>query len=137
MKKMMMVIALAAVCLSLQGCYIFAEREGQYFASTKMLMNEKDGPGAWFPDVHTVGTGMYIVGCFIPVVGWVTLCPAGVAVDSVERFVVAPTFDIICLPYDSINKRPYSDSEIKGSEMTRSLKIRQEKHENEDNVHRR
>lgn len=108
MKRVMVMLVIVVTCLAQQGCYTTVDRKGQYYASTKWLWEKRQsGPGAWFPEVQTTGEGMYLVGCFIPVVGWVTLCPAGLALGVVERCVVAPVFDTVCLPIDYINNVNY------------------------------
>lgn len=104
MKRLMAMIVIAVSCLLQQGCYMFVDREGQYYSSTKELWKARQsGPGAWFPELQTAGEGMYFAGCYIPVVGWVTLCPAGLVLSVGERCAVAPVFDTICLPFDCIN----------------------------------
>lgn len=112
MKRLMAMIVMAVSCLLQQGCYMFVDREGKYYASTKELWKERpSGPGAWFPELQTAGEGMYYFGCFIPVVGWVTLCPAGLVLSVGERCAVAPVFDTICLPCDCINNVCYQVDE--------------------------
>lgn len=112
MKRLMAMIVMAVSCQLQQGCYMFVDREGKYYASTKELWKERpSGPGAWFPELQTAGEGMYYFGCFIPVVGWVTLCPAGLVLSVGERCAVAPVFDTICLPCDCINNVCYQVDE--------------------------
>ena len=108
MKRVMTLFVITVICMVQQGCYTTVDRKGQYFASTKELWKKRQsGPGAWFPELRTAGDGMYLAGCFIPVVGWVTLCPAGLVLDGVERLVIAPVFDTVCLPVDCINNVSY------------------------------
>ena len=107
-----MIPAIAAVLITsllAQGCYMFVDRDGKYYASTKEAWSSRQG--FIFPTVRTTGDALYCTGWLIPVVGWVTLVPAGFAINAVECCVVAPAFDTICLPYDYINNRPYRIAE--------------------------
>lgn len=109
LKRLMAVIVMAVSCLLQQGCatYLFAERDGNYFASTDDVWHKKS-----FPAVESIGLGMITVGVFIPIVGWVTLVPAGAIVHLAEGCVVAPAFDIVCLPVDyAINRWNESKSQ--------------------------
>ena len=101
--------AVLAMSLIMQGCYMFVDRDGKYYASTKEAWSSRQG--FIFPTVRTTGDALYCTGWLIPVVGWVTLVPAGFAINAVECCVVAPAFDTICLPYDYINNRPYRIAE--------------------------
>lgn len=112
MKRVMALIVITGICIVQQGCYTAVGRKGGYFASTKELWKKRrSGPGAWFPELQTAGEGMYLVGCFIPVVGWVTLCPVGLVLNGVERLIIAPAFDTICIPVDFINNVNRIDEE--------------------------
>jgi len=107
-----MIPATAAVLITsllAQGCYMFVDRDGKYYASTKEAWSSRQG--FIFPTVRTTGDALYCTGWLIPVVGWVTLVPAGFAINAAECCVVAPAFDTICLPYDYINNRPYRIAE--------------------------
>jgi hypothetical protein len=109
MKRLMAMVVMAVSCLLQQGCatYLFAERDGNYFASTDDVWHKKS-----FPAVESIGLGMITVGVFIPIVGWVTLVPAGAIVHLAEGCVVAPAFDIVCLPVDyAINRWNESKSQ--------------------------
>ena len=101
MKKIMMQIVFAAVCLLQQGCYMFVDREGKYFASTKEAWSSRHGE--WWPHLRTTGDGMMFMGALIPVVGWVTLLPAGFVVNAAECCAVAPAYDTILLPIDCLD----------------------------------
>lgn len=108
-KRMSTMTAVLAMSLIMQGCYMFVDRDGKYYASTKEAWSSRQG--FIFPTVRTTGDALYCTGWLIPVVGWVTLVPAGFAINAVECCVVAPAFDTICLPYDYINNRPYRIAE--------------------------
>ena len=91
-------VGLALFCLLQQGCYMFVEREGKYYASTKHLW--RGGKG-----FDTAGDAMMLTGVVIPVVGWVTLIPAGAVATLAERCVVAPVFDTVLLPIDWLDNK--------------------------------
>jgi hypothetical protein len=110
MRKVISAIAAVLVTsLLVQGCYMFVGRDGKYYASTEEAWSSRQG--FIFPPLRTTGDVLYYIGWFIPVVGWVTLVPAGFAITAVECCVVAPAFDTICLPYDYINNRLYRIAE--------------------------
>ncbi len=110
MRKMIPAIAAVLITsLLAQGCYMFVDRDGKYYASTKEAWSSRQG--FIFPTVRTTGDALYCAGWLIPVVGWVTPVPAGFAINAAECCVVAPAFDTICLPYDYINNRPYRIAE--------------------------
>ena len=95
------VIVMVMSCLLLQGCYMFVDREGKYFASTKEAWSSRHGE--WWPHLRTTGDCVMLTGELIPVVGWVTLLPAGFVVNVAECCVVAPAFDTVLLPIDSFD----------------------------------
>ena len=101
LKRLMAVIVMAVSCLLQHGCYMFVEREGKYFASTKEAWSSRHGE--WWPHLRTTGDGMMYMGALIPVVGWVTLLPAGFVVNAAECCVVAPAYDTILLPIDCLD----------------------------------
>ena len=109
------ITAVLAASLLTQGCYTFVERKGKYYASTKEAWSSRKG--FIFPTVRTTGDVLLFAGWIIPVVGWVTLVPAGFAVNVAECCVVAPAFDTLCLPYDYINNRPFRIAEEEYQEM--------------------
>ena len=82
MKKVIAMIVVAVSCLLQQGCYMFVDRENKYYASTEYLWNGGKG-------FKTAGDAMMLTGIVIPVVGWVTLIPAGAVATLAERCVVA------------------------------------------------
>ena len=109
MKKMMMAIALAAVCLSQLGCYMYFRPKGECFASTKLVWDfSKDSMPMTF-GIFVAGVGMMDT-----YVGRVTLVPAGVAIHFVECCVIAPAYDIFCLPRDLVQILMKTDSECNG-----------------------
>ena len=101
MKRKMIVITMALACLLQQGCYTVVNRDGEYFASTKYA-NEEIGRDNWFKG-HTMGDAIFWGGFFVPFVGPFILWPIAIVVHPVECYVIAPAFDILCLPYDCIN----------------------------------
>ena len=114
MKKIMTAIVFAAVCLSQQGCYMFVDREGKYYASTKDLWSG----GKSF---KTAGDAMMLTGAVIPVVGWVTLIPAGAVATLAERCVVAPAFDTVMLPIDFLDNALSQIEEANYQDVRRRL----------------
>ena len=96
MKRAISMIVMAVACLLQQGCYMFVDRENKYYASTEYLWNGGK-------DFKTAGDAMMLTGIAIPVVGWVTLIPAGAVATLAERYVVAPAFDTVMLPIDFLD----------------------------------
>ena len=102
MKRLMAVIVMVVFCLLQQGCfYLFADREGKYFASTREAWSSRHGE--WWPHLRTTGDCVMLVGALMPVVGWVTLLPAGFVVNAAECCVVAPAYDTVLLPIDYLD----------------------------------
>ena len=90
--------AIAGISLiSASGCvYLFAERNGELFPSTRDILNARQN----YFILPTAGGIMFTAGLMIPYVGPVVLCPPGAALHMVELCVVAPAYDIVCMPYD-------------------------------------
>lgn len=101
MKRAISMIVVAVSCLLQQGCYMFVDREGKYFASTKEAWSSRHGE--WWPNLRTTGDCMMLMGACIPVAGWVTLLPAGFVVNAAECCAVAPAFDTVMLPIDFLD----------------------------------
>jgi len=68
------------------------ERTGDYFLSTRAPFEQSFGMRffdlgyAWAPTV----------------VAPLVLCPVGVATAAVDKFVLSPVWDVVCLPYDAM-----------------------------------
>lgn len=86
-----------AVALALDVGAAFSDfdirgRTGEYFLSTGTPLEQSCGMRlfdvgrAWAPTV------------VVPLV----LCPAGYAVAGVDKFVLSPVWDVVCLPYDAM-----------------------------------
>ncbi len=114
MKKVIAMIVVAVSCLLQQGCYMFVDREGKYYASTKDLWSG----GKSF---KTAGDAMMLTGAVIPVVGWVTLIPAGAVATLAERCVVAPAFDTVMLPIDFLDNALSQIEEANYQDVRRRL----------------
>jgi len=113
-KKVIAMIVVAVSCLLQQGCYMFVDREGKYYASTKDLWSG----GKSF---KTAGDAMMLTGAVIPVVGWVTLIPAGAVATLAERCVVAPAFDTVMLPIDFLDNALSQIEEANYQDVRRRL----------------
>ena len=103
MKRLIATIVMVVICLVQQGCYMCAARDGKYFASTQEIWKSRHSE--WFFLPSTIGECMIITGALIPVVGWVTLVPVGLATTVAEHWVVAPVYDTVLLPRDYLNNR--------------------------------
>ena len=114
MKKVIAMIVVAVSCLLQQGCYMFVDRENKYYASTKDLWSG----GKSF---KTAGDAMMLTGAVIPVVGWVTLIPAGAVATLAERCVVAPAFDTVMLPIDFLDNALSQIEEANYQDVRRRL----------------
>ena len=114
MKKVIAMIVVAVSCLLQQGCYMFVDRENKYYASTKDLWSG----GKSF---KTAGDAMMLTGAVIPVVGWVTLIPAGAVATLAERCVVAPAFDTVMLPIDFLDNMLLQIDETNYQDVRRRL----------------
>ena len=114
MKKVIAMIVVAVSCLLQQGCYMFVDRENKYYASTEYLWNG----GKSF---KTAGDAMMLTGIVIPVVGWVTLIPAGAVATLAERCVVAPAFDTVKLPIDFLDNMLLQIDETNYQDVRRRL----------------
>ena len=114
MKKVIAMIVVAVSCLLQQGCYMFVDRENKYYASTKDLWSG----GKSF---KTAGDAMMLTGAVIPVVGWVTLIPAGAVATLAERCVVAPAFDTAMLPIDFLDSALSQIEEANYQDVRRRL----------------
>ena len=114
MKKVIAMIVVAVSCLLQQGCYMFVDRENKYYASTEYLWNG----GKSF---KTAGDAMMLTGIVIPVVGWVTLIPAGAVATLAERCVVAPAFDTVMLPIDFLDNMLLQIDETNYQDVRRRL----------------
>ena len=68
------------------------ERTGEFFFSTCT------------PLEHSIGMRLFDVGyAWAPtVVAPLVLCPAGYALAGVDKFVLSPVWDLVCLPYDAM-----------------------------------
>ena len=107
-------IVVAVSCLLQQGCYMFVDRENKYYASTEYLWNGGKG-------FKTAGDAMMLTGIVIPVVGWVTLIPAGAVATLAERCVVAPAFDTVMLPIDFLDNMLLQIDETNYQDVRRRL----------------
>ena len=114
MKKVIAMIVVAVSCLLQQGCYMFVDRENKYYASTEYLWNGGKG-------FKTAGDAMMLTGIVIPVVGWVTLIPAGAVATLAERCVVAPAFDTVMLPIDFLDNALSQIEEANYQDVRRRL----------------
>lgn len=114
MKKVIAMIVVAVSCLLQQGCYMFVDRENKYYASTEYLWNGGKG-------FKTAGDAMMLTGIVIPVVGWVTLIPAGAVATLAERCVVAPAFDTVMLPIDFLDNMLLQIDETNYQDVRRRL----------------
>ena len=95
-------IFILGYCLSISGCaYLTVEREGVLFPSTSDIWNAKQK--YWLPP--TVGECLFLITHPIPYVGPFISYPVGYTVHYTEACVIAPTYDILCMPYD-LCKRP-------------------------------
>lgn len=95
MKRMAIVIVIATFSLLQQGCYTAASRKGTYYASTQYVWSHGSG-------LRTAGECIMLTGAMIPIVGWVTLVPAGGVINVAEHCVIAPVFDTVLLPADCL-----------------------------------
>ena len=114
MKRAISMIVMAVACLLQQGCYMFVDRENKYYASTEYLWNGGK-------DFKTAGDAMMLTGIVIPVVGWVTLIPAGAVATLAERCVVAPAFDTVMLPIDFLDNMLLQIDETNYQDVRRRL----------------
>ena len=90
--------------ISTSGCfYLFAERNGELFPSTRDILNARQN----YFILPTAGGVIFTAGILIPYVGPVVLCPPGIALHLVELCVVAPAYDIVCMPYDLYQRPAY------------------------------
>ncbi len=88
--------------LSMSGCaYLTVEREGGLFPSTSDIWNAKQK--YLFPP--TVGAWSFLIVHQIPYVGPFICYPVGYTVHYTEGCVIAPMYDMLCMPYD-LCKRP-------------------------------
>ena len=85
-------IAVTLEVASVFSDFEIRERTGDYFLSTCTPLEQSYGMRffdlgyAW---AHTV-------------VAPVVLCPFGYAVAGVDKFVLSPVWDVLCLPYDAM-----------------------------------
>jgi len=91
MKRLLMTTIAASASIMAQAAFD-SPRSGEIFQTTR------EGPGE-------LSIGCMYFGMLIPVVGWVTLLPAGIAIGAVDELVVSPTIDLVCLPYDLMQAR--------------------------------
>lgn len=116
MKKVIAMIVVAVSCLLQQGCYMFVDRENKYYASTRIAWdNSRDSIPA------TLGFCMMWSGAMIPVLGWVTLVPAGAVTHISECCVVAPAFDTVMLPIDFLDNMLLQIDETNYQDVRRRL----------------
>ena len=104
MKSTMFVKVLVGLSLglSMSGCvYLAVEREGELFPSTRDIWDARQK--YFLPP--TVGGLVCCFGAQIPYVGPFVFYPVGYSVHLVEGCVIAPAYDIVCMPYD-LWKRP-------------------------------
>lgn len=108
MKSTMFVKVLVGLSLglSMSGCvYLAVEREGELSPSTRDIWDARQK--YWLPP--TAGGWVCCIGAQIPYVGPFVFYPVGYSVHLVEGCVVAPAYDIVCMPYD-LWKRHQSQS---------------------------
>ena len=106
MKHSMFVKALVGLMLGLpmSGClYLAAERNGEFFPSTRDIWNARQK--YWIPP--TAGGMVCCLGAVTPYVGPVVFYPPGVALHLAEGCVIAPAYDIVCMPYDLCRRPTY------------------------------
>jgi len=105
MKHSMLVKALVGLILSLpiSGClYLAVERNGEFFPSTRDIWNARQK----YVLPPTLGGWV----CFfaqIPYVGPFVFYPVGYTVHYAEGCVIAPAYDIVCMPYDLCRRPAY------------------------------
>ena len=97
--------AKAIACIQLMamsGCvYLAVERDGEFFPSTRDIWNARQK--YWLPP--TAGGLVCCYGSVIPYVGLIVFYPPGLALHLAEACVIAPVYDIVCMPYD-LSQRP-------------------------------
>ena len=106
MKHSMLVKALVGLILSLpmSGClYLAVERNGEFFPSTRDIWNARQK--YWMPP--TAGGRVCCFGAVTPYVGPAIFYPPGLALHLVEGCVIAPAYDIVCMPYDLCRRPTY------------------------------
>ena len=106
MKSSVFVKALVGLSLSLpmSGCvYLAVDRKGDFFPSTRDIWNARQK--YWLPP--TVGGWVCCFGAQIPYVGPFVFYPPGIAIHLVEGCVIAPAYDIVCMPYDLCRRPEY------------------------------
>ena len=106
MKSSIFVKALVGLSLSLpmSGCvYLAVDRKGDFFPSTRDIWNARQK--YWLPP--TVGGWVCCFGAQIPYVGPFVFYPPGIAIHLVEGCVIAPAYDIVCMPYDLCRRPEY------------------------------
>jgi hypothetical protein len=106
MKHFMLVKALVGLmlCLSMSGCvYLAVERKGEFFPSTRDIWNARQK--YFLPP--TLGGLVCCFGATIPYVGLVIFYPPGLTLHLVEGCVIAPAYDIVCMPYDLCQRPTY------------------------------
>ena len=103
-RAIVILVACLILCSSTGGCaYLAAEREGALFPSTRELWcGREDGQRydyVW-PFMPTAVLAVCYTGFIIPYVGPLISFPVGLAIHVAEGCVVAPAYDILCMPYD-------------------------------------
>ena len=113
--KRLLVTSITMASIMAQAA-INSPRSGEIFQTTR------EGPGLYAP--------VYVLyGLFTPVVGWVTLLPAGIAIGVVDELVVSPAIDLVCLPYDlmqphhgfTIRVRDAEGEPVKGAKFSAEM----------------
>ena len=106
MKHSMLVKALVGLMFNLpmSGClYLAVERDGEFFPSTRDIWNARQK--YWLPP--TAGGWVCCFGAVTPYVGPLIFYPPGFALHLVEGCVIAPAYDIVCMPYDLCRRPTY------------------------------
>ena len=95
-------------CLFVGGCvYLAVERDGEFFPSTKDILNAKSK--YWLPP--TFGGMFACAGAGVPYVGPVFFYAPGIVIHMTETWVVAPVYDVVCMPYDLLKRPEYIQRE--------------------------
>ena len=141
MKPLARMILVSSLALAAAGC-IFIERTGEYYVATKTMTfgkvkeysfsenydpppfslgvpGDRDKSMKYLPPsigVDLVVVGAYMEDSFLP--GTLILWPVGIAIWSVESFVLAPIWDTLCLPYDMYLRNDYLEKERQKTDTT-------------------
>ena len=107
-------------CLSTSGCaYLTVEREGGLFPSTSDIWDTRQK----YLLPPTVGGWSFLILHQIPYVGPFISYPVSYTVHYTEGCVIAPLYDMLCMPYDLCKRPEYLEKRRLREEAWRASKL--------------